>query len=264
MASANELTQKLPPGLGSKKFLSTRRGTITLAVIAALGALGVLLLFMSNYRQSVQSGAADARVLVADTFIDKGTSGDVIAEAGLFQPATITEDEASQGAITDPSAIAGQVASEPIYRGQQLTADAFSPGADPVVGRLEGTQRALTLPVDAAQGNVRQLEAGSRIDILGAFNGELGGVAGALGGDRPVLDVLARDVLVLDVPSAEGGSSGDGDDAQVVIRVTDTEASRIAFAATSADIWLTVRPPTLGKDSKANPVQLESLLRKEN
>ena len=45
-----------------------------------------------------------------------------------------------------------------------------------------------------------------------------------------------------------------------MVRVTDVEASRIAFASDTGDIWLTVRPPTLAKNSKINPVQLESLL----
>jgi Flp pilus assembly protein CpaB len=255
--STPELTskKKTPPPVGSKRLvLSTRSGTFALAAVAALAALGVLLVFMSNYRDSVRSGANEVTVLVANRAVDKGTSGDVIAEAGLFSSTKVSEVDASEGAFADPSALRGQVATEAIYEGEQLTAASFDSGADPIAGRLEGIQRALSIPVAEAEGNVGQLDAGSRIDVLGGFNAEQSG-----GRTRPVMDVLARDVLVLKAPEAPEASASN-DEHQVVVRVTDIEASRIAFASDTGDIWLTVRPPTLAKDSKINPVQLESLL----
>ena len=249
MANPGELTQKLLPTFGSKNFLSTRRGTITLAMLAALTALGVLLMFMSNYRSSVQSGAADIRVLVADRFIDKGTSGDAIAEAELFKPVTITDDEAIEGAVTDPSQIAGQVLAEPVYEGQQLSAVGFTAGADPIAGKLEGTQRAVSVPVDAARGNIGQVETGSRVDVLGSRDVTLEG-----GRAVPSVDILARDVLVLKVIEETENSSGEEEQA-VVLRLTDRDASRVAFGADAGDIWLTVRPPTLGEDSPVRSVR---------
>jgi Flp pilus assembly protein CpaB len=253
-----ELTpkKKTPPAVGSKRLvLSTRSGTFALAAVAALAALGVLLVFMSNYRDSVRSGADEVTVLVANRAVDKGTSGDVIAEAGLFSSTKVSEVDASEGAFADPSALRGQVATEAIYKGEQLTAASFGQGADPIAGRLEGIQRALAIPVAEAEGNVGQLDAGSRIDVLGGFNAEQSG-----GRTRPIMDVLARNVLVLKVPDAPDSSATDEDKRQVVVRVTDVEASRIAFAADTGQIWLTIRPPTLAKNSKINPVQLESLL----
>jgi Flp pilus assembly protein CpaB len=253
-----ELTpkKKTPPAVGSKRLvLSTRSGTFALAAVAALAALGVLLVFMSNYRDSVRSGADEVTVLVANRAVDKGTSGDVIAEAGLYSSTKVSEVDASEGAFADPSALRGQVATEAIYKGEQLTAASFGQGADPIAGRLEGIQRALAIPVAEAEGNVGQLDAGSRIDVLGGFNAEQSG-----GRTRPIMDVLARNVLVLKVPDAPDSSATDEDKRQVVVRVTDVEASRIAFAADTGQIWLTIRPPTLAKNSKINPVQLESLL----
>jgi Flp pilus assembly protein CpaB len=253
-----ELTpkKKTPPAVGSKRLvLSTRSGTFALAAVAALAALGVLLVFMSNYRDSVRSGADEVTVLVANRAVDKGTSGDVIAEAGLFSSTKVSEVDASEGAFADPSALRGQVASKAIYKGEQLTAGSFGSGADPIAGRLQGVQRALSIPVSEAEGNVGQLDAGSRIDVLGGFNAEQSG-----GRTRPIMDVLARNVLVLKVPEAPDSSINHDDERQVVVRVTDVEASRIAFAADTGQIWLTIRPPTLAKNSKINPVQLESLL----
>src|SRR5688500_5716241 len=241
--STPELTskKKTPPAVEPKRLvLATPRRTFALAAVPAQASLGVLLVFMSNYRDSVRSGADEVTVLVANRAIDKGTSGDVIAEAGLFNSTKVSEIDASEGSFADPSSLRGQVATEAIYKGEQLTADSFGSGADPIAGRLEGNQRALAIPVAEAEGNVGQLEAGSRIDVLGGFNAEQSG-----GRTRPIMDVLARDVLVLKAPDAPSSSSTNDDKHQIVVRVTDIEASRIAFAADTGQIWLTIRPPTL-------------------
>lgn len=250
MSNPSEFTAKPPPGLGSKKLLSTRRGTVALAALSAMAALGVLLVFMSNYRDSVVGGTAEIRVLVADRLVDKGTSGDVIAEAKLFSPISITEDEAAAGALTDPSELRGLVATEEIYKGQQLTAADFSTGADPITGKLEGTQRAIALPLDEAHGNLEQIKTGSRVDILGGLSAQAAG-----GRLEPILSVLARDVLVLRVVEGENNENS-----SVVLRVKDSQASKIAFASDAGKLWLTVRPPTLAKDSGADHLKLENVL----
>lgn len=251
MTNASEVAAKLRPSLGSGRFLATRRGTLAVAGMAAIAALGVLLLFMSNYRNSVGSGA-ELTVLVADRFIEKGTAGDAIAEAELFQRTTIAEGDAEDGAISDPSALSGQVVTEEIYKGQQLTSSALAPGADPVAGKLAGVQRALSVPVDGARGNIEQLQAGTHVDVLGSFSREvLGGRAAS------AVEPLARNVLVLKIPESDGGAPGQGADEAVVLRVSDVEASRIAEAADSGEIWLTVRPPTLGQDSDLDQVRRE-------
>jgi len=244
MADPGQIASKLPaPGLGSRKLLSTRRGSFIVAGLAALAAIVVLLVFMSNYRDSVSSGA-DVRVFVAGTTIDKGTSGDVIADAKLFRPVQITDSKAVDGAVTDPSQIAGKVATDTIYEGQQLTTSSFASGADPIAGKLAGTQRAMTLPVGTAEGNIGQLEVGSRVDILAGFDAQISN-----GSARAVTNVLARDVLVLRVPEEDSSNIGNSDNKRVTVRVTDSQASAIASVADSGHIWLTIRPPTLAQDS---------------
>src|SRR5690242_21331072 len=88
-------------------MLSTRRGTIAVAVVAALAALAVMLVFMSNYRQSVP-GATSVKALVAGHMIEKGTPGDVVAGASLFDVQTVPENQLVDGAFTDPGALAGR------------------------------------------------------------------------------------------------------------------------------------------------------------
>ena len=68
----------------TRKLLSTREGTLAFAALAGLIAVGLLLVFMTAYRNSVDEGAQPVTVLVARESLPKGVSGDVIAEkAGL-------------------------------------------------------------------------------------------------------------------------------------------------------------------------------------
>jgi len=252
-----EFASKLPANFGSRKILSTRRGTIAVAVVAALAALAVMLVFMSNYRQSVP-GAGSVKALVAGRMIEKGTPGDVVASASLFDVQTVPENQLVDGAFTDAGALSGKVATKDVYKGQQLTSADFATGADPVTSQLEGTDRAISVPVDVAHGNIGNVHAGSRVDVLGGLNAEISN-----GSARPVLDVLARDVLVLAAPdkaptTGVGGSSKT--DQQVELRVSDSEASRVALASDQGNVWLTIRPPTLAKNSPTKPVELGSLI----
>ena len=242
-----------PEPSGPSRLLQTRRGAIAVAVVAGLVALTVLLAFMANYRDSVRSDAESTRVLVADRQLDSGTAGDAIAEAGLYRTIEVRGDEAADGAFADPDALRGKHATTTIYSGQQLAAADFAAGVSPVAGRLVGTDRALSVPVDAAHGNIGRVRTGSKVDVLGGFNAEQSG-----GRARPVLDILARDVLVLEAPdkSASGGSK----EQEVVLRLSDREATRVAFASDQGNVWLTIRPPTLAKDSKINTVEAGSLL----
>lgn len=245
-----------PPGGGPARLLQTRRGAIAVAVVAGLVALAVLLAFMANYRDSVRSDAEPVRVLVADRQLDSGTAGDAIAEAGLYHTIEVTGENAVEGAFTDPAALHGKHTVAQIDNGQQLAAADFADGADPIAGKLEGTDRALAIPVDEAHGNIGQIKDGSRVEVLGGFNAEQSG-----GRARPVLDVLARDVLVLSAPEKPSGSGiGGGKEQEVVLRLSDREATRVAFAADEGNVWLAIRPPTLGKDSRIDTVEQGSLL----
>ncbi len=232
-----------PPRSSLSSLLGTRRGAVVVAVVAGLSALAVLLVFMANYRSSVRDESASVLVLVAGRQLDSGTSGEVIAENGLYKEIEVRGDEAASGAFAGVDALRGKHTTTDIDANQQFTAADFAAGADPVTGKLEGTQRALSVPVDTAHGNIGQVKAGSRVEVLGSFDAEpLGGRSGSL------VTVLARDALVLAVPKSEGGI-GSSQSEEVVLRLSDVEATRVAYASDQGNVWLAIRPPTLARDS---------------
>ena len=244
-----EATEKrsAPP---MRRVLGTRGGTVALAI--ALGVLSglVLILFLSEYRESVKNGAAPAPALVAESLIPKGTAGDVVIGERLFRPTSLPEEKLESAALSDAAALAGGVAVRDIYPGQQLTADDFAAKADGVRGRISGDERAVAVPVDTAHGLLAEVRAGDHVDVLAGFN-----AIGPAGSGEPVVRTLMRNVLVLGVPE-DADSVGTGKTADVTLRVSERSAAALAYAADNGKVWLSLRPPA-GATQQEKPVRVD-------
>src|SRR3569833_1858525 len=103
----------------SSKLLSTRRGTVVLGVAAAVLAAIALLVSLNQYRNSVDRDKQSMSVLVAKILIQKGTPGSVIGTSALYQVSAIPRKADKSGAFNDPQTLAGKVAAQDIYPGQQ-------------------------------------------------------------------------------------------------------------------------------------------------
>ena len=246
------------------KLLSTRGGTIALACIAAVLSAGALLTYLNKYRESVKTQSQPVSVLVAKSLIEKGTPGSVVGSQSLFQVTEFSEDDVSVGAITDPKALDGLIAAQDVYPGQQLTGDAFTAtGAGAVGTKLAEDQRAISVPVDSAHGVVGHIRSGDRVDVYAGFNVvpiDQSGRPVESGAARPLLRMIMEDVVVLSAPTAEEGGAGGNTASNVTLRVTDSEATKVAFAADNGRVWLVLRPRTGGSPSTADVVTLETLL----
>jgi Flp pilus assembly protein CpaB len=232
----------------AQNLFTTRRGSFLLGGIAAVLAAIVLVVYLNSYRNSVNSSGAPATVLVARSLIQKGTPGDFIGTNHGFQIASVPKKELQSGALTDPAALAGRVALNDIYPGQQLTAAGFAyaaPGS--LQTKLVGADRAITLTIDAAHGMIGQIAAGDHVDVLIGFN-----VQGA-GGTQPVIKLLMADVLVLKAPVV--GGSG-----LVTLRAPEHRAAQLAFAADNGRLWLVLRPASGARTVNPGLVNAQSLL----
>jgi Flp pilus assembly protein CpaB len=233
-----------------RRFLGTRRGSFVVAAVAATLAAVALVVYLNNYKDDVRGGTLPTQVLIADRLIPKGTSGDTVAGDRLFRPSTISEDAVKAGALTDAASLTGKAAVSDICPGQQITAADFKSGADPLRGQLNGTQRALAIPVDAAHGLIGSVRTGDRVDVFASFTG------GASNG-RGVLRTVAQSVLVLKAP---GSTSSNGNAQQaVILRLTDAQSARLAYAADNGKIWFALRPPTGGQSSAPTTVTEQSV-----
>jgi pilus assembly protein CpaB len=220
-----------------KRMLSTRRGIMTLATVAAVVAGAILLVFLNAYRDGLVGGSDTKTVMVAKQLIPKGAPAEVIAADGMYQSATIDEDKVEDGAISDPDAIKEQYASKSIFPGEQLRSEDFQSNAEGFPSRLAAYERAMAIPVDNVHGMVGELKAGDRVDVIGAFLLTSGSTLVT----SSVTRTLLQDVLVLKAP--EERVDGGTDMQEVYLKIpNDRDAEVIAYTAEIGKIWLTLRP----------------------
>jgi Flp pilus assembly protein CpaB len=232
----------------AQNLFTTKRGSLFVGVGAAVLAGIVLLAYLHSYRNSVNSSASTASVLVARNLIQKGTPGNIIATGSQFQVASLPKSQLKTGAFTDPSALAGRVALADIYPGQQLTANYFAfatPGT--LQTKITGADRAIALSIDAEHGMIGQISAGDHVDIFIGFN-----VAGA-GGNQPVIKLLMADVLVLKAPLSGGNGL-------ITLRAPEHRAAQLAYAADNGQLWFVLRPASGAKTVNPGLINAQSLL----
>jgi Flp pilus assembly protein CpaB len=237
-------------------LLSTRRGTVAVAVGVALLAAAILVTFLNHYRTSIAGEGEPARVLVANGLIAKGSSAQVLTSEKMVRTVRVRKSQLAEGAVSDPATIRGQVAVEEILAGQQLNASDFTPARDPVAIKLGAADRAIAVPVDAVHGLAGPVQAGDHVDVLVGFNGESsgGGAAGA-GMNVPVVKKILDDVLVLRASGASEQAKGN-----VVLRVPARLVSHVAYAADNGLLWLTLRPAAGAREARSEVVTLEKVL----
>jgi Flp pilus assembly protein CpaB len=231
----------------AQNLFTTRRGSLLVGAAAAVLAGLILLVYLHSYRNSVNSSAAPATVLVAKNLIQKGTPGDVIGSSDQFQVASLPKSQLQIGALTDPSSLAGRVAVRDIYPGQQLTSTYFAFAApDSLQTKLAGKDRAISISIDAEHGMLGQIAAGDHVDIFMGFV-----VAGA-GGNQPVIKLLMADVPVLKAPI---GGSG-----VVTMLAPLGKAAQLAYAADNGQLWFVLRPASGAKTPNPGIINAQTLL----
>ncbi len=223
----------------AENLLSTRRGTLLIGGGAALLAAILLIVYLKNYRSSVNGSNATLSVLVAKNLIQKGAPGNIVASQRQYQVATIHKQDIEVGAISDPSALRDLVAAHDIYPGQQFTLSDFAAApANTIQTQLTGSARAIQIPFDGPHGMTGQIQPGDHVDVYVFEN-----VQGP-GGTQNWLKQLMQNALVLRTPTS-GAAAG-----TVVLRANAVQVAEMAFGADSGKLWLVLRPA-----SGANPAQ---------
>jgi Flp pilus assembly protein CpaB len=213
----------------SSKLFATRRGTIMLGIGAAVLAAIALLVYLNNYRSSVNSGVQPMSVLVAKSLIQKGTPGDVIGSTKLFEVTSIPRDQVKNGAYVDPKTLTGQVAAVDIYPGQQLTSADFGlANVNALTQRLARDQRAVVVPLDSPSEVGGQIASGDHVDVWVLLSAQASN-----GVSRPVARQVLQNMYVLNAGTAGGN---------VTIRATPRQAGMLIYASSNAKIWLVLRP----------------------
>lgn len=229
----------------SSKMLTTRRGTVFLGIGAAVLAAIVLLVYLNQYRNSVNGGTQAVSVLVAKSLIQKGTPGAVVGSTGLYTVSSIPKKEVKSGAFVDPKTLTGKAAAADIYPGQQLTATDFTGSVgNALTENLSRDQRAVVVPLDTAAEIGGSLSAGDRVDVWVALDAQTSN-----GVTRPIVREVLQDMHVLAV---NGGN--------VTLRATPVQSGVLIYATQNAKIWLALRPAVGSTQSRPPVVSITDLL----
>lgn len=241
----------------AQRLIATRRGAVMVAALAAILAGILIVAYVQRYRHSVNSEGAPVTVLVAKQAIAKGTSGALIATTGLYSATTIRQSQLLNGAFSDASSLRDKVATRDIYQGSQLKATDFAPAASDAAASLTKHQRIIAVPFDATHGDAANIQAGDHVDVYALFNlipVNASGVPTAGGVAHTALRMIMSNVSVQNVVKATGGN------ATFYFNVTDTQATKLAFATDNGKLWLALRPASGAKTAPPSVVTMETLM----
>jgi pilus assembly protein CpaB len=208
-----------------------------LAVVAAL----LTVFYVSNYKSSVRSDSETVSVLVAAQDIPQGMLGQQIIERKMLATQEIPRKAIVNGTIAAPEDIAGLIATQPIYIGEQVTARRFGPlEAAGVRDQLRGTYRVMQIKGSDAQILSGVLRPGDHVDIVASIKYP------SEDSQKHFSKVILSDVLVLRT-SGEDDSQGSvvdptGGDGWVMLRLTDAQAQKLYFVYANNDWWFALRP----------------------
>jgi len=240
----------------AQRLISTRRGAVLVAALAAILAGILIVAYVQRYRHSVNSEGAPVTVLVAKQAIAKGTSGTLIATTGLYSATTIRQSQLLNGAFSDASTLRDKVATRDIYQGSQLKATDFAPAATDVAASLTKHQRIISIPFDATHGDVQNIQAGDHVDVYALFNlvtVDARGIPTGTGASHTVLRMIMSNVDVQNVIKGAGVGT-------FYFKVTDVQATKLAFAADNGKLWLALRPAAGAKTTPPSLVTVETLM----
>ena len=96
---------------------------VALAVVAAL----LTTFYVTNYKKNVQHQQQTVQVFVAAKDIPAGTLGSEVITSHMLVQRQIARKAVVPGLITNTGIIKGQIVTQPIYQGEQVTAQRFGP-----------------------------------------------------------------------------------------------------------------------------------------
>src|SRR5690349_14019748 len=146
--------------------MSYRLRNILIAFALAIFAALLTTFYVANYKKHVQRQQAKVTVVVAAKDVPVGLTGQEILQGHYLTTRSVARPVVP-GALSDPRQIANEVATEPIYAGEQVTERRFGPRvAAGISGQITGTYRAIQIPGDSNQLLAGTLRAGDHVDIL--------------------------------------------------------------------------------------------------
>jgi Flp pilus assembly protein CpaB len=210
---------------------------IIISIILAVAAAGALLAYTAHVRDSASAGTNAIKVIVATHEVSVGTTIDQAHSKGYLSYQTVRQSDLADGAITSFDAISGQVVTEALYTGDQLTVNRVGePKSQTAAYRVTGNFRAVRVPFNPNSGLLSDLQVNDHVDVMTSYRK----------GDTIITYLSVPNALVLQINLPDnGGLSNGASQGSVMLAVTEQQSLFIANALASAsngqsgnNIWL--------------------------
>jgi Flp pilus assembly protein CpaB len=230
--------------------------TRNIVLASGLGLLAVLfvMLYISRVRNDEDVGKRLVSVLIAGRDIPEGTPGTTL-QNGAFVKKRVPRKIAAPGWVSVPSQVRGEVVTQDILAGEQVTTRKFSPLANAGVrSRIRGYGRVVQLAGDENQVLDGTLNPGDRVDVIGSWTP-------ASCQSCAVSSVIVRNALVLRTSSELTSSESSNDHVPIQLRLTDEEASAVFLMQKHGAWQLVLRPVVKPRDHVVSYDSFASILR---
>lgn len=214
-ASTSDGGPTTDPPAGTARRIERRRGlpggrAVVGGFLVAAAAVGVFAVYLDA------TSSPEHSWVVATSEV---TAGQRLTPDDLGLAALDLPPELETRAFTDPDDVVGAVATARVARYDLVLATHLADGS-------AGDADQMSFPIEQANAVGGALRAGDRIDVLASFRGDEGTTA------------VARDLLVVEVLSGDGGLAGGGDLVLTVALEESADALGLAHAVSQADLHL--------------------------
>jgi Flp pilus assembly protein CpaB len=225
--------------------MTYRFRNFVIAIVLAITAVTITILYVTSYKSGVDSKGKQVRVFVAARDIPIGTPASKLVSGGYVKPVSVAQSALVPDAIQTPADLRGRSVSQQINAGEQVTTRRFADTkAQGIQTQLSGNLRAVQLAGDANQVLAGTLEAGEHVDVVAS-------IALPEGGTTHYTRVVARNLLVLDAPDkpSSGRLTSGSTSVSVLLAMTDDQAETVFHAVKNGEWTLALRPVTKPRDS---------------
>jgi len=218
--------------------MPTLSRNLIISFVLALAAAGALFAYTSHVRKSAESTTNSVTVIVATHDVPVGTTVDVARSQGYLSYRSVRQSDVADGAITSFGAVAGQVITQNLYNGDELTVNRVGARSTQTPAyRVTGNFRAIRVPFNPNSGLLSDLSVNDRVDVMTSYRTN----------DKVYTYLAVPDALVLEVdaPTLDTSVNTGSESGSVLLSVTEQQSLFIAnaLANSSADqsannIWL--------------------------
>jgi len=217
--------------------MNSRRTTLIIALVLAVGAGWLTLNYLSSIQRSSAINNQPRQIVVAAQEIPARVPITAAMLATATRPAAAIEPDA----LTDPSKIVGALSLITIPAGGTITLSKVGHPSDmPLPVRLQPGMRAVSIPIDKVKAVSGLIEPGDRVDVIA--------IPPKTGDSPPPAVAILRGIRVLAVgPLLENNSATPAPENQVsttiTLEVTPKQADLLAMADVNTNIRLALRSP---------------------